>query len=743
MNAPRVMRCVWLLAGFSLLLSVLRDPVFRALNAPPRHRLPATWFEGGFRSGGVYPATAMTNLPAGSRAIGSWQEGDQWQGEAATAWLAVTSRVVRVHVAGYPGHPGCALFAEVRDAGGAITRIDYRLSDPRESWQAWDIPLSARAIALRVRAEDRATDAGGWLAFSEPLERKSDAPANAFMLAQALSTVALVLALLWGPGLLWAPGRSSPDLRAVVLVGAGPLCLVIAALAIWLLDGAFRPHRLAFVLVTAGWVTLGVRLHRRPPGLGAGEAGVLAVASLIVAAATLKATYGGGPEGELYGGTISRTLAVGDRSDARISFHVVQTVARHAVPWSPAAEWYFQPWTFFSRGPLAGLAAAPIALAAGGRPPADMPDLAWQPFDSTGFAAYRIVLAGLASMVIFALFAALAATVGERWALIGAGLLALSPFGVHEILFTWPKWEATAWTILSFLLAHRRRPLAAGLALGVGFLFHPLAALWAPWLALWAAGRAEKRFGPFLAAGLRFAASLALIVVVWMAIGAGAPHTAAASNAGQSGFFNYFTMADGGPASGSSWWHSRWLNFSNTFLPFWLYTFHSGHPNLSSVYAPSGPLVRFAFGWWSTLPLGLGLGLWGVTVLALSRAARSLPAAFWLLIAGPALLLIAYWGAYATGLLRECGHPLFAAIVGIACVTAARTGGIAAQILAHPAVPWLQLPETLAMLWLTTLLNPHPWPAADPGLNTVCLVFNLLALGGAAWLLARARHRLA
>jgi hypothetical protein len=38
-------------------------------------------------------------------------------------------------------------------------------------------------------------------------------------------------------------------------------------------------------------------------------------------------------------------------------------------------------------------------------------------------------------------------------------------------------------------------------------------------------------------------------------------------------------------------------------------------------------------------------------------------------------------------------------------------------VLLHPAVPWLQLPETMLMLWLTTLANPHPPAAALANLD--------------------------
>ena len=91
------------------------------------------------------------------------------------------------------------------------------------------------------------------------------------------------------------------------------------------------------------------------------------------------------------------------------------------------------------------------------------------------------------------------------------------------------------------------------------------------------------------------------------------------------------------------------------------------------------------------------------------------------------------------GLMRECGHPLFIAIIALPGAVAAHAGGWLARVLAHRSVPWLQLPETWLMLWLTTLLNPRPWAVTFPDLDALALAVNVLALGAAAWLLARPR----
>jgi hypothetical protein len=109
------------------------------------------------------------------------------------------------------------------------------------------------------------------------------------------------------------------------------------------------------------------------------------------------------------------------------------------------------------------------------------------------------------------------------------------------------------------------------------------------------------------------------------------------------------------------------------------------------------------------------------------------------LVVGPALMITGYWGAISVGLIRECGHALFVAVIGVTCVACARIGGRLRNVLLHPAVPWLQLPETMLMLWLTTLANPPPPTAALAELDWAYLTVNVVALSVAAAILAHGR----
>jgi hypothetical protein len=486
------------------------------------------------------------------------------------------------------------------------------------------------------------------------------------------------------------------------------------------------------------WFVLGVRLRaRRELTLMAPLAATLAVAALVVVSVVAKATYSGGPEGELFRGTVGRTLAVGDRSDSGIPYTIVQLAAQGISPTSDAGEREFSPWTFYSRGPLAGLVTVPVLLATGGTPPAKWPSDPWEPYDRLGYAAYRIVLMVLASGVIVALFGALAIPLGERWALVGAGLLALSPFGVHEVMFTWPKWPATAGILLGFMLAQANRGYWAGAALAVGFFYHPMALLAAPWIALWVLARNRNNPRHGIRVLLRMTAATCVLVLPWMFLAAFTPHLPDSTHGGHSTFLRYWVLADYEPATWQTWWKSRWRNFANTFIPFRLYWVDGNHPTLNSFYGPSPPVVRFAFSWWNSLPIGLGLGLWAVSTVAIVRALRIWPAMVGLLIVGPALTITAYFGAISAGLMRECGHFLFVAIIGLTCAVAARSDRWLRRILVHPATPWLQLPETLLMLWLTTAMNRHPEPSRYNSFDVVYAVISVAALAGAAAMLSR------
>lgn len=747
MSAPaRILCAIWLLGGCALLLGLGRGPILGLLPAPrelPRQdgATGRPWVDGHFVAAGAYQQIAAGRLPPHIHAVSSWHGTDAWQGRAESAWFKASRWLIHVGVAGYPRLAGCRVWAEFRDADGNITTVDCPLPNPREEWSDWEIVRPAGAIAVRIVAEDRTAAHTGWVAFSHPFRAWPGVVTAAWQHAQVWSTLALALTLVWGPGLLrLTHRRPALPLDAATLIGTGPLLLAALGGMTWAIGAWLPPAATGFTFAALLWGEIGRRAWRQrfsfPLGWALGR--TLAIASLVVVAVVAKSFHSAGPEGELFRGTVSRNFEMADRIDSRFSFYTVQAAAHGWAPLAAETDRLFAPWNFLSRGPLAGLASIPIVLGTGGRPPAELPEARWTPFDAGGFAAYRITLIVLGSTVVIALFQVLTALIGTSWAAIAAGLLALSPFGVHELMFTWPKWAATAWVAVSFGLAHAGRPGAGGIALGVGFLFHPLALLWAPWLGLWAAGRAEARVWPRLRAGATFAVGVALLAAPWMIAGALAPRSDLTPVAGQGNFFAYFVRADWQAATWETWWRTRWMNFANTFVPLhgWLAEASFSHPKLNSAYEASGSLVKFSQLWWNSLPFALGLGLWLAGTGALVRALSAARAAAMLLVIGPALFITAYWGMDPLGLMRECGHPLMVAMIGLAGFIAATRGGGLAWLLAHRARPWLQLPETWLMLWLTTMLNPRPWAADFAHLDAACFAICIAALCGAASLSA-------
>jgi len=241
---------------------------------------------------------------------------------------------------------------------------------------------------------------------------------------------------------------------------------------------------------------------------------------------------------------------------------------------------------------------------------------------------------------------------------------------------------------------------------------------------------------------IRLTLASAALVLPWMLAGRLLPHLPETPFAGQGGFIRYFLLADAQHATLETWLRTRWMNLANTFVPLHLLLdpASAGHFRLSSAYEPSSGLTRLTFLWWNTLPFALGLGLWGLTLATLARAWRTHRAAVVLFAAAPALLLVVYWGWEPLGLMRECGHPLLLALVVLVILVAA--GGTPGQAagLAHPAVPWLQLPGALVMFWLPVLANPSPPAVRLAHLDRLHLALHLTALGMLAWMLARARR---
>lgn len=659
-----------------------------------------------FRRDAVFPDTDSHAVPAGIARYGSWIGGPQFSGQHDTPWYQRRGQLT-IMVAGYPASPPNQLALELKLRDGGTRTVPYEAPNPGETWEPWHIDLGSDVAAFRIRAVDGSTQSNGWLAFTEPFAMRYPVGRQLWAIAQIALALCLALTLLWGPGLAWVlrrPQRSTDgDLALAMLVG--PMALAFIGGSSWVLGGIIPPVATARIGIAVMLVAIAYSCRKKhASGKLSREAGVtITAAVLVVGFAAAKANVSLGPAGELYGGTVSRTLAVGGHSDSRICYHVVQLVAHHFAPFSREATGYFAPWSFASRGPLGGLIAAPVVLATGADVPLGMPDQLWEPFDRQGFVVYRITMIALASLSVWAVFGLVATIVSPAWGMGAGAITLLSPFFVHELYFTWPKLIAAGCVLAAFLLALRHRWLRAGLLLGVGYLFHPLALLSAPFLALWSIGEqsdSTKRWTR-LRALLAITVGALLLVAPWQGF-------ATAFGVSQAVFVNYPRMADNAWATFSSWWLTRWHNAANTFIPLYLLSGNLEHESLNSVYVPSGFWVRASFVYWNTLPFALGLPTFCLLALKIGSAIRRSPWVALTVFVGPALLLIAYWGAADTGLMRHCGHVLFLTCIALGLWSVARdsnsTPGVG-RVLLHPLLFGYRIIDIGVMAFGTTLIN--------------------------------------
>jgi hypothetical protein len=667
---------------------------------------------GGFKALGVYRTTDSSKLPRNLATHGSWVDTDEFLGAQDTAWYAAREGF-SILIAGYPSLAPNRLEIEVRLSTGRTGVLRFAGENPGENWRTWKPTLPRNATSFRIRAVDASTAARGWLAFSDPFIDWWVVPRQLWPVAQLAATTCLAFVLIYGPGLLWLRRRARGPSDLALAIAFGPIALAALGLGCWVFGGWLPPATLARIGVSALLIAIACqgRSQRRCAPLPPHAGKVTAVGALLVGFAVAKANVSFGPPGELFGGTVSRTLEVGGHSDSRTSYHGVQLIASHAGPFSAQAATHFSPWSFANRGPLASLIAAPLVLAVGGDPTPDAADRPWQPFDAEGFATYRIVLIVLASLAAWAVFGAAAAIVPAGWAMFAALVLLLAPFYVHELYFTWPKLITAGFVLTAFVLAQAQRPVAAGLAFGTAYLFHPLALLVLPFFGLWVLVRPVPGVDGWrrLIAPALFSAAVLACILPWMALGRLAPLRTGA----QSVFFDYFRLSDGQLIGDPSvWWRARWSNFANTFLPLHLLLVDRTHESINSVYGPSPRPVQWAFLYWNTLPFALGLPAFVTLFTGIAAACRRAFLTVAVFLIAPSLLLILYWGAARTGVMRHCGHLLFVTPIVLGVWGLAVHGRDASRRVVsgflHPVCLAWRTAEVALVALGTTLLNRRP-----------------------------------
>lgn len=468
-------------------------------------------------------------------------------------------------------------------------------------------------------------------------------------LVRVAAATGLAITLVLGPGLLWR-ALSDRCIGLGFLALPGLAILATAGGLAWALGGSVEPRVTCFAVVgpVLGLLLGGILAAGPEDLLDSAERRVLLVVGGALGFAISRAIWSGGPDGELYHGTISRTLEVGDRSDARISFNVVQLITFHTAPFSGVGGYYFAPYNFSSRGPLPGFASAPVIFAGGGKPPLYFPEEPWQPYDPAGYMAYRLAMMTFACTAFLALWELTRRIAGNRAAQVAVLLAATTPFLVHEIWFTWPKMLAATFVILAGVCVLSKRPFSAGLLLGIGYLCHPGALVWISALALltlWPIAGANWR-RPQVKALVLLLVGTSLSLIAW--------RLANGSHYNQSGFIEYFGFAGTNYSPGAlEWLAYRAASVGNTLVPLVLPIFFSNSVSINVFGGTSPPAIHFFFEYWDSLPFGFAIVFFPFLLVSLWRALKRWT---WPVLASIVIPFVAfsiYWGSSDSGMMRE------------------------------------------------------------------------------------------
>ncbi|HET6211192.1 MAG TPA: hypothetical protein VFD94_12450 [Jatrophihabitans sp.] len=552
---------------------------------------------------------------------------------------------------------------------------------------------------------------------------------------RALGRIALTsitaVTLLAGPGLGLRLLSKRRPVTLAVAIWVGPALLALLGVLAWLLYPVADPYRTvrigaAVVLVA---LLIGCAFLRRPV-LDRDESWLAGLCSLVFLTGLARSLWSVGPTGELYAGTIARTLEVGDRPDSRTSYLTVSLISHGYPPFGLVAHLLYYPYSFSDRGPLPGIIATPVVLLSGALPGGRFPTQPWTPFDQQGFMAYRITMMLLAITILPVGYAVASRLAGPRAGRLAAVLLAGTPFVLHEVYYTWPKLAAAALCLLAGYLVLTGRPVRAGLAIGAGYLMHPLALLSVPTLLLLgvlAAREPGTRLPPprrlvgWTAGSL---AGLAAVLLGW--------RLAQGSHYTQGKFLSYFRTADNVEhPSLAQWLTARAVSIGNTLVPLRLPIVDGDSRSINAVgpgnsRLPSGALVHFFFQYWTGLPFGVGIVFFPVLLGALYWFGRRNPLGTLVTVLVPFVVFAAYWGSFTSGLLREGLHPWVATLLVLAAVALATE--FRSRLLRLLLVCCLlgRLVEALAMMTVTSVagrheLVDHRWQSTDLAALTLLL----------------------
>ncbi|MGN6258424.1 MAG: hypothetical protein ACTHN3_11845 [Solirubrobacterales bacterium] len=481
--------------------------------------------------------------------------------------------------------------------------------------------------------------------------------------ARVALTTCLAVTLVMGPGIAVRALLGRPiRLAFLPLFGIG--VMVFTGCLAWCLHGVLATETTCFAVVAPVLgLMFGILLVAGPEDfLTAEERRTLLLLGIPVGLAIARSLWSLGPVGELDAGQIGHNLWTEGRPDSHISYVVTEMVAHGTKPYGPEGYGLFLPYLFSSRGPVAGIASAPIVLVTGGRPVLGVPNQHWEPFDAQGFMAYRIAMIAMSATALLTLWELVRKLAGARAARLALLLGISTPFVFAELTFTWPKLLAASFILLGALWLFERKPLRGGFSVGVGFLFHPGALLGyfalGP-LALWPL-RGAKLKRPQVRALLLMAAGTA-VVVAWMIANHG--HNT------QSGFLDYFEEA--GPnyhPSVSEWISLRLTSLMDTSVPLYLPVFQDHNVSINTLLGISPGVSHFFFQYWTGVPFGFAILFFPVLLASLWRFAKRWTWPFFAVVVIPFVIFWIYWGNGSSGFLREGMQAWVLAVLAVLAV---------------------------------------------------------------------------
>jgi hypothetical protein len=555
-------------------------------------------------------------------------------------------------------------------------------------------------------------------------------------LVRVACSTALAITLLFGPGILIRIYGPRIGLAYVPLPGLA-LLIVVATVA-WLVSASASPRAVCFAFFVPFLALFALALLTAGPEdvFDREEQKVLGFCGLALGIAIGRTIWSVDPPGALYAGGISRTFYPEPRPDSRIPYLISEMIAHGKGPYSPEGAALYSPYNFSSRGPLGGLAAAPIVFMGGAKPPIENPEMPWSPYDEQGFMAFRLAMMTYSVTVLLSLWQLVKRIAGSGAARFAVVIGAATPFLFDELIFTWPKLLAASMVLLGALAIIDRRALLSGIFVGLGYLMHPsalLALAGIGLLALWPLRGANwKR--PNIKAAILLGIGVAICLLAWRVVNG--------SHYDQNGFLEYFREAgfEAHPNVGH-WLGYRGGSLGNTLVPGMLPIFYA-HDHSINVFGGQSPwIVHWMFQYWAGVPFGLAIIFFPMLLWSLYKAGRRWPWPFFAVVVAPLVLFTAYWGSSITGMLREGMQSwVFALIAVVAVQQAASRFGWLRSTPAR-AILALRALESLVAVTMMTLGQTHfnPFNGSWTLINLFALPFMLACSLGMAWAIWKTR----